>query len=717
MPEEREIVRFGLFTADLRTAELKKGQDTVPLQKLPFRLLAVLLGEPGRVFTRDELRQELWPADTFVDFERGISTAVNKIREALGDSAANPRFVETVGRSGYRFIAPVTALPQPAVAGLSAAPAPISRAAASAPAHPAKELSATPARISLRKRTAFFSLAVTLIALAVLAFDHTAISPAPRVIKTTPLTTSGRVEPAAGLQTDGSRLFFVERSGARWSLMQTSIAGGDVVPVQVPLPSPILFALSPDRTQMLLATRGEYSQRVPLWIMPIQGGAPQRVGDVTVDSAAWFPDGQRLLCSAGNEVFSVERDGTHRRHLFDVDGVAFRFGWRPNGSSFRFSVAQKKGNSLWEAAADGSNLHPLLPGWNDAPNDCCGSWSPDGRNYVFRSDQSGQEDLWLLHESFGWPWESKSKLLRLTNGPTSFSEPVISPDGRKIFATGLEARAYVSRFDPQTHEFSRTPLPDGAFDLSFSHDGKWVAYIGPPSLTLWRSRVDGTEKLQLTAPALYALTPRWSPDDKQILFAGHTRKDEPQTYIVSAEGGAHRPVFQNPRISSAYPDWFGSQQQVIAGAQLDTAPQVGITLADLATNRVSELPSSKGLTELRASPRGDYVAAASADLKQVWLFNVHAQQWKQMATANMVWKFEWERDGSYVFYQDIRDPAQTIFRLDPATGKSQAIADCSRFLAEGALRCNFEGRAPDGSLMFSVMASWANLYAFDIELP
>src|SRR5215471_14398954 len=108
MLQEQENVQFGQFTANLHAGELKKGQNTVPLQNLPFRLLAVLLREPGRVYSRDELRQELWPAGTFVDFERGISTAVNKLREALGDSAANPRFIETVGRRGYRFIAPVT---------------------------------------------------------------------------------------------------------------------------------------------------------------------------------------------------------------------------------------------------------------------------------------------------------------------------------------------------------------------------------------------------------------------------------------------------------------------------------------------------------------------------------------------------------------------------------------------------------------------------------
>jgi TolB-like protein/DNA-binding winged helix-turn-helix (wHTH) protein/Tfp pilus assembly protein PilF len=103
-----EVIRFGAYEVDLRSAELRKHGIRIKLQERPFLVLSLLLRQPGRVFTREELRTELWPSDTFVDFDHGISSAVNKLREALCDEAANPRFIETVGRRGYRFIAPVT---------------------------------------------------------------------------------------------------------------------------------------------------------------------------------------------------------------------------------------------------------------------------------------------------------------------------------------------------------------------------------------------------------------------------------------------------------------------------------------------------------------------------------------------------------------------------------------------------------------------------------
>jgi DNA-binding winged helix-turn-helix (wHTH) protein len=101
------IVRFGMFEVDLAAGELRKSGARVRLQEQPFQVLAYLLQHPGEIVTREELRQKLWPADTFVDFDHSLNTAVNKVREALGDSASSPRYLETVARRGYRFLAQI----------------------------------------------------------------------------------------------------------------------------------------------------------------------------------------------------------------------------------------------------------------------------------------------------------------------------------------------------------------------------------------------------------------------------------------------------------------------------------------------------------------------------------------------------------------------------------------------------------------------------------
>src|ERR1700689_1641526 len=103
----RRLFRFGVFEVDTASGELRKSGVRLRLQDQPFQVLVLLLARAGEIVTREELRQKLWPADTFVDFDHGLNTAVNKLREALGDSASSPRFIETLARRGYRFIAPV----------------------------------------------------------------------------------------------------------------------------------------------------------------------------------------------------------------------------------------------------------------------------------------------------------------------------------------------------------------------------------------------------------------------------------------------------------------------------------------------------------------------------------------------------------------------------------------------------------------------------------
>lgn len=136
-PSNREarLLRFGVFEVDLDAGELRKNGARIRLQEQPFQVLAALLQNAGHVVTRDELREKIWPADTFVDFDHSLNTAVNKIRESLGDSASSPRFVETLARRGYRFIAPVDSV--------------AAAATVSAPVHAQENLSPTAAEVAL----------------------------------------------------------------------------------------------------------------------------------------------------------------------------------------------------------------------------------------------------------------------------------------------------------------------------------------------------------------------------------------------------------------------------------------------------------------------------------------------------------------------------------------------------------------------------------------
>jgi len=128
----RLVYRFATYEADSATGELRKGGVRLRLPEQPFRVLIMLLERPGELITRDEIRQKLWPADTFVDFDHGLNTVINRLRETLGDSASNPRFIETLARRGYRFLAPVEAKGAPS-ASPAAPPANTESMSATAP--------------------------------------------------------------------------------------------------------------------------------------------------------------------------------------------------------------------------------------------------------------------------------------------------------------------------------------------------------------------------------------------------------------------------------------------------------------------------------------------------------------------------------------------------------------------------------------------------------
>jgi cholera toxin transcriptional activator len=130
-PNHASIVRFGIFELDLKAGELRKNGVKLRLQEQPFQVLASLLERAGEVVTREELQQKLWPSDTFVDFDHSLNTAINKVREVLGDSASSPRYVETLARRGYRFIAEVQTELQRTVPSVNKAATEINRAAAS----------------------------------------------------------------------------------------------------------------------------------------------------------------------------------------------------------------------------------------------------------------------------------------------------------------------------------------------------------------------------------------------------------------------------------------------------------------------------------------------------------------------------------------------------------------------------------------------------------
>jgi len=381
--------RFGLFEVNLAAGVLTRQGARVKLQEQPFRILTLLLTRPGEIVTREQLRQTLWQEGTHVNFDGSLNAALKKLRAALQDDAENPRFVETVPRQGYRFLAPVhvinhAAIPTQEMTTIQSDENSIQVRLQLNPELTAEEaLAAHWDRHRAERTQQWFDVLLLTVAILFgswLLFYIVYPVPRPSVQRMNRITYGGRIDEWGGIVSDGTRIFFLEHDGGHWSLMQTSVEGGNAEKMPTPFANTRLFAISPDHSQFLIGQFTRREEEMPLWLWPVQGGEPRRLGEATGTDPAWSPDGTQIVFVRGSKIYLVHRDGTMLRELAHINGRARSPAWSADGATIRFTldaldsegpglgaiVGQRAGQfagpfggqSIWEMSASGSGLHP-----------------------------------------------------------------------------------------------------------------------------------------------------------------------------------------------------------------------------------------------------------------------------------------------------------------------------------------------------------------------
>ena len=710
------LIRFGNFEVDVRAGELRRRGLRVKLGGQPFDVLMALLEKPGQVVTREELHDKLWSQDTFVDFEHGLNKAINKVREALGDDADNPRFIETLPRRGYRFLAPLMHPGQPAAAVVTAT---THDEQAAAPLHgsPVDHLAKPWPVILLRAVTATIVVIAVLVLVASWRWRAQSREQL-KVLRFSQLTNDGLLK-SGPMATDGVRIYFTETlPGQLRSIAQVPTTGGEVVHLPNPLRLPRVLDLSRDGSELLLGNPedtgvGEDSTADSLWVQPVTGGSPRRVGSVLVNDAAWGAQSATVVYGDGDSVFLINQDGTGSHQLLSQPGSPHSFSFSPNGQVLRFSRHAVSGSSrsIMETSTHRTDLHELFPG-------CCGKWTPDGRYFVFQSDQDGRTDLWAVPESGFRGKNAGSRPMQLTAGPLEFEAPVSSKNGKQIFAIGSLGRTEIVRYDLRNHHFVPYLPGTSADGLTFSEDGQWVAYASYPDGILWRSRVDGSERVQLTFPPMRVLLPHWSPDGQQLLFSARNPGQPWSVFILSSKGGTPKQVVSDPedRVDA---NWSPDGNSVVFGSF--NVPNNPIWIADIRTGQVSTLPGSVGLFSPRWSPDGRYICAIHSGRPfRLMLFTLATQQWTQLINSDVGYP-TWSRDASYIYFQsgDPADWSETINRIrlvDLKKEKIMGLKDLSHSIGASS-GVEWFGLAPDGSPLVATDISTNEIYALDVQWP
>jgi eukaryotic-like serine/threonine-protein kinase len=539
--------------------------------------------------------------------------------------------------------------------------------------------------------------------------------PPPRVLATTQLTHDGISKFVAA--TDGSRLY-INLQGDPSRIAQVSIAGGETSPIPTPFANAFADGISPDHTQLLAGSFVGTEAGNLMWSLPLPSGAPRRLGDIVSQGSAWSPDGHHLVFCKASDIYQANADGTDPHKLLTVSGTPTVLRFSADGTRIRFTIQRPENNyfALWEIRSDGSNLHPVLPGWHNPPSECCGAWTPDGRYYYFLHSTTSGGNVWAVRESAGLFHRHSSAPFQLTFGPLSFRSLVPGADIKKLFVTARQGRGELVRYDPKSKQFVPFLAGISAGELDYSRDGKWITYVTYPEHALWRSRVDGTDRLQLTYPLVVAGLPRWSPDATQIAYVDIQPGRPWKTFLISAQGGAPQEMLAESR-EQVDATWSPDGKKIAFGR--NGAQVLTISIIDLATHQVTTVPGSESLYSPRWSPNGQYLAALNTDSSKLLLFDFKTQQWSDWITEpGAIGYPNWSQDGSYLYYDSAFTDHPAFRRVKVGQTHSELLVDMkglSRYITLPAYA--WSGVAPDGSALFVRDLSTDEIYALDLDLP
>ena len=750
-----KTISFGPFELHTRSRELYKHGVKLKLRPQPFQILNELLIRSGELVTREELREKLWSSETFVDFEQSLNTSVKELRAVLGDSATEPRYVETMPRLGYRFVAAAEVMVAATRNGNSVhEKAEFDPALAAVPGgtNGGRERQATDTVLepqvdgirdkkfesSPRARprwwagriTKVFAVAVAVILAGLFISRWVSPLPPPRVLQITQLTHFAHVEAVAGITTDGARLFFLRREADRYSLRQMPVSGGDSEPFLPTLENAVTLDLAPDHSEFLVKQTPTTSPwEEELWLLPFVGGSLRRLSNLAGDDAIFSPDGRKIVYTKVDGIYVCDRNGSKAHKLVSLPSISWGLAWSPDGRVIRFSLEDTKNSdvSLWEVSSDGSNLHPLFPERQPLQVECCGKWSADGRYFFFESNKGelkpGVGSVWAQRERRGnVPWFKHSTPVRLTVAPMGFGTLRPSPDGSRLYISGIaHEQNELLRVSHDKKSLSPVFNSTDVRAACLSPSGDWLAVI-LADWTLWRSRTDGTERTQMSVDfGGYIDVPRWSADGHWIVFQGRKDGHPTNIYKVSADGGPSQELLPNDQ-SHRTPDWSPDGESVVYSVpregEAEPKEAVGLFILNLKSGKTIGVPESDGMADPQLSSEGRYlVGLAYNEKSSVMVFDFQTRRWKAVARGNYFYRLQKGPGGGYFYFQDILSPGEPIFRMHAGDWKVEQVMSFESMLKGDVVRCRFAGIMQDGSPMVIAVRGGYEIYSIDLDLP
>jgi len=304
-------------------------------------------------------------------------------------------------------------------------------------------------------------------------------------------------------------------------------------------------------------------------------------------------------------------------------------------------------------------------------------------------------NIWAIREGKGLFRTARPQPVQLTVGPMAFMGPTLSPDGKRLFAVGVQNRGELMRYDRKSRQFVSYLSGLSAEGLDFSRDGEWVTYVSFPQATLWRSRLDGSQRLQLTDSSIVVGLPRWSPDGKRIAFSARKPSEDWRIYVVSADGGS--PEQLTPGEGLLDPTWSPDGNFLAYSSEYTNLHSV-VRIVDLRTHHVSTVPGSEGLFSPHWSRDGRFLFAVSHKLQnsqKLLMYTFATQKWEQLLLAKSIDYPTWSRSGEYIHFINFVEDGTPFYRVRVSDHKLERIGVVSlpRGNGERAIR-SVDGAGP-----------------------
>jgi DNA-binding winged helix-turn-helix (wHTH) protein/Tol biopolymer transport system component len=634
--------RFGVFEFDPQARELTKHGVRLKLQEQPIQILAALLEHAGQIVPREDLQRRLWPDGTFVDYEQSLNKAVNKLREALGDSANHPIYIETLARRGYRFVSPVEG-------DRTLKPA---------------------AKTVLRRRLVPWLVAGGFGFAVVLATGLWPLN-VPQVERVVPLTNDTTLKGAVGrLISVGNRVLYSDGADV-WSV---PASGGEPKRLSLPFLKrvKVLADYSPVRQQVLLvsAFSGESGSN-ELWLAGTEGEAPHKIAEIKPPlRAALAPDTERIAISTPNGIYvqSIKTGERRRVHPMTVLNPNLLW-WHPSGRTVGFLDPpddQQKARA-WQVNDDGTRLRRIVPEAEEGQG--AGSWSQDGKRFFYAG---GHGEVFVRVEAGFLGWLRNPVVTRLTASGHFRTTPAADPvDAKRLYAVGSVIRGQTMRYDRKARRW--VSFLDGFSGemIDPSPDGHWFAYVTFPGSELHKCRIDGSGDV-LLAPGVEAVNPSWSPDGKRISFSGRPAGTfvNFKLWLVSPGGGDAAPY--PPGVESGYDTtWSSDGERILLGQ--GESPQGRIRILHLKTGELEPVMGTENMSSPRWSPDEKQILALELNTAKLLVLDPAKGVWRALAEHSIGYP-KWSRTGKYIYAGAGSGSTAGAIRIEASTGHREEIA-------------------------------------------